>query len=230
MSPVKPKRGTAAQITQSTPTSPQGDAGREGAQAPAAAPAEPMVAIIKTANAPKLSPRGDGQLTYQVGRMADTVLIRIFGNQSAGRFSKEWVAVEAIRNTLSRQPKDADLFKGAHALRGAWKGLSACNAGFGMAILRAEGIFASDPEKKGMVRLTGPTALDDWERKVLAIKVAKDADRVPLIPPKPVPNFTKRLKPEGEALTGDAPMGDAASESGGDPPTAKEAPLPDEEP
>lgn len=229
MSKPKNKRGQNAQESQ--PSGAGGDAGREGAQAPAAATAEPMVAIVKTANAPKLSPRGDGQLTYQVGRMADTVLIRISGNESAGRFSKEWVAVAAIRKTLASQPKGTDLFKCAHVLRGAWKGKSACNGGFAGSILKTEGVFAADPEKKGMVRLTAPTALDDWELKMLAIKVPKDAERVPLIPPKPLPNFVRRSpKPASEVTADNPPVAAAAGGPEGDPQAATEAPLPDDEP
>ena len=49
-----------------------------------------MVTVLRTGTATKLSPRGNGQLTYQVGRMDDTVLLRISGNESSGRFSRAW--------------------------------------------------------------------------------------------------------------------------------------------
>lgn len=168
------------------------------ASAPQAAPAPeagPMVTVLKTATATKLSPRGDGALTYQLGRMDDTVLLRIHENESSGRFSKEWVTVEAVRRALAALPKGTTAFKGALALKAAWKGLSSCNSGFGAAILKAEGVFAWEPDKKGMMRLASPDALDAWERAVLALKVPKDAERVPLNPPRPVPHFAKRNVP-----------------------------------
>lgn len=150
--------------------------------------------VLKTATAQKLSPRGDGPLTYQVGRMDDTVLLRIFGNESSGRFSKEWVALDAVRLSLAQIPKGVASFKGATALKSAWKGQSSCNSGFGAAILRAEDVFAvdDDPKKKGLLRLASPDALDAWEQRILALDVSKDAERVPLNPPKPTPFFAKR--------------------------------------
>ncbi len=153
-----------------------------------------MVTIIKTGTAAKLSPRGGGLLTYQIGRMGDTVLLRIHKNDSSGRFSAEWVSVEAVRKSLAQLPKGASSFKGAVALKTAWKGQSSCNSGFGAAILRGENVFASDedPKKKGMLKLASPDALDAWEKKVLALPVPKDAEQVLLNPPKAVPNFAKR--------------------------------------
>ena len=161
----------------------------------------PMVTVLRTGTAPKLSPRGDGQLTYQVGRMEDTVLLRISGNESSGRFSKEWVTVDAIRQSLKQLPKGVKSFKGAMALKSAWKGRSSCNSGFGAAILKAEGVFVADedPKKKGMLQLASDEALDAWEKKALAMKVPKDAEQVPLNPPKPKPFFAKKKEEEDEA-------------------------------
>lgn len=161
----------------------------------------PMVTVLKTANATKLSPRGDGQLTYQVGRVDDTVVLRISGNESSGRFSKEWVTAAAIRKSLAQLPKNAETFKGALALRTAWKGQSSCNSGFGAAILKAEGVFAAheDPKKKGMLKLSAPNALDAWEQAVLAMDIPKGAETVPLNPPKPEPFFKKKADPNPEA-------------------------------
>ncbi len=151
-----------------------------------------MVTIIKTANAAKLSPRGDGELTYQVGRMGDAVLVRIQSNPSAGRFSREWVGVDAVRKALAELPKESPMFKGALALKSAWKGLSACNPGFGAAIFKAEGVFVANAEKKGLMSLASATVLDEWERAMLDIKVPKSAQQVPLNPPKTQPFFKKR--------------------------------------
>ena len=184
---------------------------------PAAKPEEstPMVTVLKTAQAEKLSPRGDGRLTYQVGRVDDTVVLRISGNESSGRFSKEWVPAEAIRKSLAQLPKGAETFKGALALRTAWKGQSSCNSGFGAAILKAEGVFAAheDPKKKGMLTLSGPDALGEWEKAVLAMEVPKDAERVPLDPPKPESPFKKKAEPNPDAPA-EAPAEEAGPGSG----------------
>lgn len=177
------------------------------------APGEPMVTILKTATAPKLSPRGGGELTYQVGRMDNTVLLRIHKNDSSGRFSNEWVGAESIRRSLAQLPKEARSFKGAVALRSAWKGQSSCNSGFGAAILRAEGVFAADPDpkKKGMLTLSAPDALDTWARGILALPVPKNAGQVLLHPPKAKPFFSKKKADDadGANTTPDADDADA---------------------
>lgn len=168
---------------------------------------EPMVTILKTATAPKLSPRGGGELTYQVGRMDNTVLLRIHKNDSSGRFSNEWVGVESIRRSLAQLPKGVNSFKGAVALKSAWKGQSSCNSGFGAAILRAEKVFAADPDpkKKGMLMLSSPDALDQWEASILALPVPKDAEQVLLNPPKAKPFFQKK---KDDAAAEDASVSD----------------------
>jgi hypothetical protein len=197
---------------------PKADAGaqQDGTTATAA---EPMVTILKTATAAKLSPRGGGEITYQVGRTGDTALIRISGNDSSGRFSKEWVAADAVRRSLAQLPKGATSFKGAVAMASALVGKSSCNGGFLASLLRAEGVFANDddPKKKGMLKLSAPDALDAWEKAVLAMPVPKDAEHVPLHPPKPVPFFAKKKAAELDAP--EAPLDDAE---------AAEAPEPED--
>ena len=174
-------------------------------------PGEPMVTILKTATAAKLSPRGGGELTYQVGRMDNTVLLRIHKNDSSGRFSNEWVGVESIRRSLAQLPKGVNSFKGAVALRSAWKGQSSCNSGFGAAILRAEKVFAPDPDpkKKGMLMLASPDALDQWEAAILALPVPKDAEQVLLHPPKAKPFFAKKKDDADAPDAEEAPTSDA---------------------
>jgi hypothetical protein len=183
------------------------DAAPETTTEEATAPNDPMVTILNTATAPKLSPRGGGELTYQVGRMDNTVLLRIHKNDSSGRFSNEWVGVESIRRSLAQLPKGVTSFKGAVALKSAWKGQSSCNSGFGAAILRAEKVFAADPDpkKKGMLMLASPDALDQWEASVLALPVPKDAEQVLLNPPKAKPFFQKK---KDDAAAEDASVSD----------------------
>jgi len=207
MTKKRTKRGDAA-----PEAAPQAAETASAAADPSAPPkAEPMVTVLKTATASKLSPKGDGLLTYRVGRMENEILVQIYANESSGRFSKEWVSVAAIRAAIAGLPKGAALFKGTLVLKPAWKGQSSCNGGFGAAILKSEGVFVSDAEKKGMMRLASPGALDAWEESMLALKVPGDAEPVPLNPPKPVPNFAKR--PAKPADGGGTTHGDAAGDT-----------------
>lgn len=180
--------------------------------APEADPQSAMVTIIKTGTAAKLSPRGDGQLTFQVGRVGDAIHLRIYHNESAGRFSKEWVPIDSLRAALGKLPKNQPHFKAATGLRPAWKGQSACNSGFGAAILKSEGVLVTDVEKKGMMRLAAADALDKWEQVMLAIKVPKGAEQVPLFPPKPTPNFSARAKTPATSK-GAGPVAETADQS-----------------
>jgi hypothetical protein len=176
---------------------------------------EPMVTIVKTAQAAKLSPRGDGLISYQLGKLGDALLVRISGNESSGRFSKEWVPVEKIRDALSKVPKGAESFKAALLLRGAWKGKSSCNGGFAAAIFVAENVFAreDDPKKKSMLKLSAPDALEVWEKKVLEVPVPEDAEVVPLHPPKAKPFFAKKkTDDEGEDEKTATPENDSEKE------------------
>ncbi|HPO15405.1 MAG TPA: hypothetical protein PLI09_18320 [Candidatus Hydrogenedentes bacterium] len=129
-----------------------------------AAPADnPDVVIVRAATAPKISPRGEGGVAYQVGRVAEGVYIRIDKNDGGGRHSREWVPVESIRAALTPAMRRGEPFK-SDGLAGAFVGRSQCNSGFLVAALRAEGILSGDAEKRGMSRLAGD--LDSWEKSM----------------------------------------------------------------
>jgi len=125
------------------------------------------------------------------------LLLHISGNDSTGRFSREWVAVDAIRKALAKAPKGAGAFKAAVLLRAAWEGQSSCNGGFGAAALVAESVLEKDARKRGMQRLASPKALDDWEKRMLDAEVPKDAGEVPLHAPKAAPFSAKTREKDG---------------------------------
>ena len=158
---------------------------------PAEAPAGPFVTVIKTAGAAKLSPRGEGEIIYMVGVLEGKVFLRIADNSSGGRHSKEWLPVEAIRKSFTTAMLTCQPFK-SHVFAEAFKGKSNNNSGFLIAILRVEQVLVGDKEKKGMTVLAAQGALEKWERGVLALPIPKDAQRLPLHPPKPVNLFKKK--------------------------------------
>lgn len=129
-----------------------------------AAPADnPDVVIVRAATAPKISPRGEGGVAYQVGRVGAEVHIRIEKNDGGGRHSREWVPAASIAKALTPAMRRGEPFK-SDALAGAFVGRSQCNSGFLVAALRAEGILGADAEKRGMSRLSGD--LDAWEKSM----------------------------------------------------------------
>ena len=193
------------------------------AVAPAETPRTDNTDVVITkadGRAAKLSPCGEGDIHYQTGRVADEAYLRIAGNDSGGRHSKEWVPLAAIRDAMSAAMLRGEPFKST-AMDGAFQGRSQNNSGFFTAALRAEGLFAADAEHKGMSRLVGD--IDAWERAMReAAPVLKDDGQpltMPLHPPTPLTKFrAARNKDEAAqasvATPPDAMQPDAASADG----------------
>lgn len=118
------------------------------------APENPDVTIVRKATAPKLSPRGEGGIDYEVGHVGEDVYIRIAKNHGGGSCSKEWVPAAKIRKALTSAMHGGEPFKSS-ALASAFVGKSQCNSGFLVAALRKEGLFQPDVERKSMSRLAG---------------------------------------------------------------------------
>ena len=132
----------------------------------------PDVVIVKVATAPKLSPRGEGGITYQIGRIGESVYVRIEKNEGGGSHSREFVPVSAISTAITPAMKRGATFK-SDALKATFVGKSQCNSGFLVAVLRAENIFSADPEHKGLSKVTSD--LDAWEKAMReAAPVLKD--------------------------------------------------------
>ena len=100
------------------------------------------------AEAPKLSPRGEGGINYQVGRVGRDVFVRIEKNHGGGSFSKEWVPVEKIRAAITPEMKSGWPFR-SDALTPAYVGRSQCNSGFLVAAMRHIGVFARTRSARG---------------------------------------------------------------------------------
>jgi hypothetical protein len=166
------KQKTHEQKSPQTDVPPDGGESINDSAAPAAAVI--MVTVVRTAKAPKLSPRDPGgRISYQVGRLEGVAYLRIYQNDSAGQFSKEWVPTEALRRCMTPAMLAGQPWK-TRAYIPALVGRSSTNCGFITAVLRAEGLAATEPEKRGMSVLTGN--LDDWERAVLDAEPELDGD------------------------------------------------------
>jgi hypothetical protein len=166
----------------------------------------PDVVIVKTATAPKLSPRGEGGVTYQVGRVGDDVYIRIEKNHGGGSCSKEWVKTDRLIACISPAMRRGEPFK-SDALAAAFVGKSQCNSGFLVASLRDIGVFSVREDRKGMSVLTGD--LDAWEKSMREAAPLLDDDGQPLTAKLHAePKETKFRAKEATTPSDDAPQED----------------------
>ncbi|RCV91611.1 hypothetical protein [Billgrantia montanilacus] len=119
------------------------------------------IRIFKKATCSKLSPRGNGELTYHLGYRDEDgqVLLRVTGNASSGYFSQEWIALEDIEALMTAENGHgfkAILFKPLYQQKGA------NNHGFLGAALKAEGIVEVDEEQPlVMYAVEDRTAFDE---------------------------------------------------------------------
>jgi hypothetical protein len=124
-------------------------------QKPETKPDTPTLSILKTATAKKLNPKLDGELEYQIALIDGALNLRISNNSSGGYFSKEWISLEKIESYFDENVKvDVD-FK-SNVLKPLFEqGLSANNAGFLCACLRAEQLLSMSEKNVFLHRFTG---------------------------------------------------------------------------
>ncbi len=67
-----------------------------------------FITILFRGTCPKLTARGKGDLSYELGIDEDTgeSYVRISGNDSSGAYSNEWLDLGKIRTLLAGQQKD----------------------------------------------------------------------------------------------------------------------------
>lgn len=104
-------------------------------------PPEPVTPLRQHA-IPKLSERAMGLMTYQVGLgTSGTVYVAIVGNENGGYFSREWLPVPRILDTIhSRLDTENPTFP-TRLLRSAFVNRSNNNGGFLAALLRHEALL-----------------------------------------------------------------------------------------
>jgi len=173
-------------------------------------PAQKEVIITKIAEAEKLSLRGDGRIAYQVGRVGDSVHVRIEKNHGGGSCSKEWVKEERLTACITQAMRRGEPFK-SDALAAAFVGKSQCNSGFLVAVLRAERVFDADSERKGMSRLATPDALDKWVEAMRALAPLTGDDGQLTAKLRAEPKETQFRPKQSAPATDDAEQGDGAT-------------------
>jgi len=110
---------------------------------------------------PKLTPRGMGNIEYELGinDENDEAYIRIAGNASSGAFNTKWVGVNEIRERLEKFAEET--FR-AIVLQELYKNQSTNNHGFffgGGAILKAEGVLVGVEKPPSMLQMGEWTGL-----------------------------------------------------------------------
>jgi hypothetical protein len=104
----------------------------------------PTVRIINRGDCPKLTPRGQGTLSYEFGVKDDEIFIRIAANSQGGTCSFEWIQLQTVEGLLDNNNEknfSAILFRKAFVSR------SANNHGYLAAILKAVKVIGVSPDQ-----------------------------------------------------------------------------------
>ena len=128
-----------------------------------------IIRILFHGSCPKLTPRGVGDLEYEIGinEGTDEGYLRITGNASSGAFSTDWIGINEIRDTLEKVQDQT--FK-AIVLSDLYLKRSSNNHGFLTAILKAEGVLTNLPQQLTIMRL------ESWEPLLKKIDSLKEMD------------------------------------------------------
>ena len=102
----------------------------------------PNVRIIDRGECPKLTPRGQGILSYEFGVGDDAFFIRIAANSQGGTCSFEWIPLQTVESLL----KDAEESFPAVIFKKVFISRSANNHGYLAAILKAVKVIGAAPD------------------------------------------------------------------------------------
>ena len=114
----------------------------------------PAIRILFHGTCPKLSSRGGGELTYELGIDDDAgnSHLRIAANAGSGSFSNEWLGLSHIRTMLEIENEQRNTFTST-AMHTVFVKRSSNNRGYLAAILKAEGVLEACPGQPAMLRL-----------------------------------------------------------------------------
>ena len=118
------------------------------------------VRIVYQGTCPKLTTRGRGDLSYELGVEDATgeSCIRISANVSSGAFSHEWISLSKLHSLLDQVTSQQKAFS-AIAMKRLFTRKSANNCGYLAAILKAEGVLSILPGKPVMLSLESWTTV-----------------------------------------------------------------------
>ncbi len=125
--------------------------------------------ILYLGTCPKLTTRGRGDLSYELGidDVTGDSYVRISANVSSGAFSNEWLALGRIRALLDLKTEQQKTFS-AVAMESLFLRRSANNYGYLAAVLKAEGVITVLPGKPVML------SCGDWDQIQQKIQALKD--------------------------------------------------------
>lgn len=124
------------------------------------------IRILYQGTCPKLTTRGAGQLTYELGidDATGNTYIRIAANASSGAFSHEWIGIGHIRTMLETEKRHAFPASVMHPL---FVKRSSNNQGYLSAILKAEGVLKAIPGQASIL------SLNSWDSLIQKIDSLK---------------------------------------------------------
>ncbi len=103
------------------------------------------IRIIYRGECPKLTPRGQGILSYEFGVNGE-IFIRIAANSQGGTCSFEWIPLKTVEDLLANRGEENKFFS-AVLFRKAFVSKSANNHGYLAAILKSEKVIGASPEQ-----------------------------------------------------------------------------------
>lgn len=122
----------------------------------------PNIRIVFQGTCPKLTNRGRGDLSYELGidDSAGESYLRISANVSSGAFSNEWLALSKLRSLLESAVNQQKAFS-AKVIESLFTRRSANNCGYLAAALKAEGVLSVLPGKPVVLGLEGWDAVTE---------------------------------------------------------------------
>lgn len=138
-------------------------------QTPEAKEPKKTVRILYLGTCPKLTTRGRGDLSYELGIDETTgdSYVRISANVSSGAFSNEWLDIGRIQTLLDLKTDQQKTFS-AVAMESLFLRRSANNYGYLAAVLKAEGVITVLPGKPVML------SIGEWNTIHQKIQTLKD--------------------------------------------------------
>ena len=127
----------------------------------------PEIRVLKTASCDTLS--GKSKLTYQIGISPDAIVhLRISKNSGGGFFSDEWIAFNAVQDTLEKLPPDTGI--SSYYLAHLFQGKSVNTPSFLLAALKHLKLIRALPNNRRHHELVDPRPFLEQMDKLISSK------------------------------------------------------------